>query len=401
MDKLPSAKDKIVIMTGGHLAQILNSERGIEGFRPVFFSSVLSKSPRAILKTLMKGGYLARDLKKSEKQVDVNRLKEIYCTYNAFWGSTQDNVNSLTRIIRKYVVNNIFSSNRIKSYCAQIESTNCFLDRHKPKRILLDSVFHPDSRIPMELSNMKDIKVDYIWHGFWQHIVYFDALGGDPRCKVLVDRVYTWGEQNERWLESVKWKGEQVRVGNPFARKYLDRAINKDKEKGTKRNILVLQYTPQNTDIKGLNANQYGYFVNMVEFLNNINDFNVRVKLHPGVWKKSYYERIMKHFSLKCDIRDDGPFEKHVDWADLVIGPVQSGAFLEVLAAHKIYYPVLMYPQSKMVNVKRGKVYETLGELKKDISEKNECNQSSMLHELISDQEFPNPARSLIESLLR
>ena len=24
----------------------------------------------------------------------------------------------------------------------------------------------------------------------------------------------------------------------------------------------------------------------------------------------------------------DGPFEKHVQWADIVIGPVQSGAYL-------------------------------------------------------------------------
>ena len=129
---------------------------------------------------------------------------------------------------------------------------------------------------------------------------------------------YTWGEQNERWLDAINWQGENVRVGNPFVQKYL-KMRESCKPKELPKNILVLQYTPQNTDIRGLNANQYGFFVDIVRRLKAIGDFNIRLKLHPGVWKKSYYEKIKAQYSLGCEIRDDGPFEKHLGWADIVI----------------------------------------------------------------------------------
>jgi hypothetical protein len=397
-----AAKEKVVIQTGGHLAQVLNAEYTKKSdFKPILFSSGLKKSPLTLLKSLIKGVYLSKDISHKSTKLNKEPLEKICEYYLTYWEQKKGSV-VVTRIIQNYVKKNIFYSDRIEDYCRLIDASFDFYNKHKPKKILLDSVFSAESRISMDIAKQNSIKVEYIWHGFWQHVIDFDALGGDVRSKVKVDRVYTWGAQNERWLDAIKWKGENVRVGNPFASKYVkqenDHSQNNTPKKG-KKNILLLQYTPMNTDVKGLNANQYGYFVDMVRYFNEQLDCSIRLKLHPGVWKKSYYEKIKDYFNLNCEIRDDGPFEKHVKWADLIIGPVQSGAFLEVLASGKYYYPVLLPPQAKMVDIKSGKVYQSLSELTKDLTQEKRYKQNQMLEDLISFSEFDNPAKSLINML--
>ena len=401
MKFLSKSKDKVVIFSGGHLAQTINKEYQKEmNFTPIFFSSGLNKSPIQTIKSLLKHTFLTRDLSISSNDINLSLLEGIYQNYMTFW--VQNKANVLETIIRNYIINNIFHTERIQDYCARIDSNFKFYNKHKPKKILVDSIFSAEARIAIEVAQQKSIKVEYIWHGFLQQIIYFDALGGDKRSGVLVDRVYSWGEQNERWLDAIKWTGSVVRVGNPFASIYIKtKKVKKEKPilVGKNKNVLLLQYTPHNTDFKGLNANQYGYFIDMVRFLSEEMKCNVRLKLHPGVWKKSYYEKIKTEFNLNCEIRDDSPFENHVEWADYVIGPVQSGAFLEVIAADKHYYPVSMQPKAKMVEIENGKVYGSLDELQQDIRANKKHIQSNMLESLISTKEFTNPAKTLIEQL--
>ncbi|MDC3234550.1 hypothetical protein OBB02_00725 [Candidatus Puniceispirillum sp.] len=389
-------RSKVLVMTGGHLSQTLSKFTKSENITPIYFSSVLTKRPREILLSIWRGSYLAKRLLAGIEEANNEAVQQIIDRYLKHWDGLNPDV--ITTIVRRHITKNIFTSKRIRFYTAQIHLTQRFLLRHQPKRVLLDSVFAAESRILMEIAKATGVKIDYIWHGYWMQIIGFDALGGDPRTQTLVDRVYTWGEQNERWLDAINWQGENVRVGNPFAQKYLKmRESNRSKE--LPKNILVLQYTPMNTDLRGLNANQYGFFVDIVRRLEAIGDFNIRLKLHPGVWKKSYYERIKDQYSLGCEIRNDGPFEKHIRWADIVIGPAHSGAYLEVLAANKPYYPVIMMPQSKMVHAKHTKFYEDLGLLIDDIRNSVLHDQDKALEELTSINQFPNPALALMDAL--
>ena len=388
-------RNKVLVITGGHLSQTLSKHPKSDKITPVYFSSVLTKRPREILLSIWRGSYLAKRLLASIETTNDEAVQEIIDRYLNHWNGS--NPDTLTMIVRRYITKNVFSSEKIRFYTAQIDLTKRFLLRHQPKRVLLDSIFAAGSRIPMEIAKGIGIKVDYIWHGYWMHIIHFDALGGDPRTKTLVDRVYTWGEQNERWLDAINWQGENVRVGNPFGQKYL-KARESGRSKELPKNILVLQYTPMNSDIRGLNANQYGFFVDVVRRLRVIGDFNIRLKLHPGVWKESYYERIKDQYSLSCEIRKDGPFEKHVQWADIVIGPAHSGAYLEVLAANKPYYPVIMLPQSKMVHDKHTKFYEDLGLLVNDIKGSVVHDQNEALEDLTSLSQFPSPALALMDA---
>lgn len=389
-------RSKVLVMTGGHLSQILSKYTKSENITPVYFSSVLTKRPREILLSIWRGSYLAKRLLADIEEANDEVVQQIIDRYLKHWDGRNPDV--ITTIVRRYITTNIFGSKRIRFYTAQIDLTQRFLIRHQPKRVLLDSVFAAESRILMEIAKSIGVKVDYIWHGYWMHIIGFDALGGDPRTQTLVDRVYTWGEQNERWLDAINWQGENVRVGNPFGQKYL-KMRESDRSKELPKNILVLQYTPMNSDIRGLNANQYGFVVDIVRRLKAIGNFNIRLKLHQGVWKKNYYERIKDQYSLGCEIRNDGPFEKHVEWADIVIGPVQSGAYLEVLTAQKPYYPVCMPPQSKMVHAKHTKFYADLGLLIDDIRNSVLHDQDKALEELTSINQIPNPASALMVAI--
>ena len=388
-------RNKVLVMTGGHLSQILSKHTKSNKITPVYFSSVLTKRPKDILLSIWRVSYLAKRLLAGVMKKNDEALQQIIDRYQNYWDGSDPDI--LATIVRRYVIKNVFNSERIRFYIAQIDLTQRFLRRHQPKRIILDSVFAADSRIPMEIAKGIGVKVDYIWHGYWMHIIGFDALGSDPRTDSLVDRVYTWGEQNERWLDAINWQGENVRVGNPFGQKYL-KMRESNRSKRLPKNILVLQYTPMNSDIRGLNANQYGFFVDIVRRLKEIGDFNIRLKLHQGVWKKSYYERIKDQYSLDCEIRNDGPFEKHVGWADTVIGPSHSGAYLEVLAAKKPYYPVIMMPQSKMLLGKHTKFYEDLGMIVDDIRDSVLHDQEKVLNELTSINKVPRPASALMDA---
>lgn len=390
-------RDKVLVVAGGHLSQTLSKYTKSNKIIPVYFSTALSNRPREILSTILRGSYLA----KKTYSVAVSRFhrdiaKTIADHYISNWERSEAEL--LTRIVRRYIKRNIFGTERLGFYVAQIDLMQSILNQHRPKRILIDSLLNAERRISMELAKDLGVKIDYIWHGYWQTIYNFDALGGDSRSQVLVDRVYSWGEQNERWLNATKWKGGIVRVGNPFSQKY-SKNRESDNVKKRPKNILVLQYTPGNQDIRGLNANQYGFFVDIVRRLDAIDDFNIRLKLHPGVTKKSYYSNIKDQYGLNCEIRNDSPFEKHVQWADIVIGPVQSGAHLEVLSVRKPYYSVIMSPHSKMVHAKHSNVYEDLGLLVDDIRDSVVHDQNKVLDELTSLNQFPNPALALMDAL--
>ena len=192
--------------------------------------------------------------------------------------------------------------------------------------------------------------MNYIWHSpLTPQNQKMDALGGDPRIEPLVDRNFSWGRINDQWLDRVGANQPRIRIGSPLIGHYREKAGHRlvaDMPSPSERNVLVLQYTPIVTDIRGLNSNIYAHFIDTIRLLRERGYKNIRLKLHPGRgrWKKSYFETIASHFGLQCKILKSDPFVECLKWADLVIGPAQTGAFFETLAAGKPYYPVLLEP---------------------------------------------------------
>jgi hypothetical protein len=319
----------------------------IEGFSgqdiyPVFSARWMPKTRQLIGHCFRRGVLLAAlpspRLTRQEKE-QVDRIRE---TLQFAAGTEHD---GLSKYIWDHVVRYVVNTGFLEETARNVKGAQRLLSRYRPGRLVVDGVKNPPGRILMELANLSGISVDYIWHApMAPHNIRFDALGCTPPANALVSRCLSWGQANDDWLKQIGSTVLATRVGNPILRRYTHRA-NVD---GTaaQKNVLLLQYSAIHVDIKTLNAVQYAYFVDAVRMLNARGHTNVRMKLHPGLWRVAYFEEIARTFGLNCTVHKDEPFQQMVEWADIAIGPVYSGAMMEVLAAGKDYYAMLIPPTS-------------------------------------------------------
>lgn len=254
--------------------------------------------------------------------------------------------------INRFVMTHFLESGKFEAIAQDVRQAEALMDTYHPNRIVVDGVRNPPPRVFVELAHSRGIPIDYYWHSPMNpQYLKFDALGGDPNIPHTVTRCLTWGTTNDTWLDLVHSHQPRIRVGSPQIDRYhnwKEAQPSKHQLLPTKTNVLVLQYAPINTDLKSLNTNLYSFFVDMMRGLQNLEFINVRYKLHPGPgrWKKSYFQDIACYFNFSCKILKKEPFDECVDWADVVIGPIQTGAFFETLAAGKPYLAILIPPHS-------------------------------------------------------
>ena len=136
-----------------------------------------------------------------------------------------------------------------------------------------------------------------------------------------------------------------------------------------------------------------------MKHLNEAGQYAVRFKLHPGLFKTSYYEMIKKRFNLQCEVCQSGSFVEHLAWADEVIGPASSGARLEALAAGKPYYAIQLKPHSHLISTYVKSCFESIAELLEAFDDSYTRNHPEITEELIGLSQFPNPAQALLNKL--
>ena len=289
-----------------------------------------------------------------------------------------------TEALRAFIAEHILDAGRFDVAAREVLTCQEIVDRLKPKRMLIDALENPTTRILCALAHQNEIPVDYTWHGVYIQALKSDLLGSDPREPAYVSRSLTWGEHNEWWLRAIGSPVEMKRIGHPYASK-----LRKKIRVQCWDRALVLQGAPGIHDIKGLHHNQYAYFVRIVRALTAQGMKDIRFKLHPGGWRAAYYDRIKGFFNLKCDVVVDGPFEDHVAWSDFVIGPTGSGAMAETLALGRPYFPVSLLPNGADSQVvKMFKSYENLDTLLEAL-ENRECpDLMEPAQKLLGDRKF-------------
>jgi len=313
--------------------------------------------------------------------------------------------------IHRFVKTHFLETGKFEAIAQGVCQAESLMDACRPDRIIVDGVRNPPPRIFVELAHGRGIPVDYYWHSPMNpQYLKFDALGGDPNTPPMVTRCLTWGKTNDTWLDLVHSHQPRVRVGSPQIDRYSHwktAPSSGERLVPAKTNVLVLQYAPINSDMKSLNANLYGFFIDMVRSLRGLGYTNVRYKLHPGPgrWKKSYFQEIADFFGLDCEILKTEPYSECVDWADIVIGPAQTGAFLETLAAGKPYYAIIIPPHSYETSCYEdypvmGSVAEICQALQdQTIMEDGETQGATLLENMYSTKEFPSPCTRFWEVL--
>jgi hypothetical protein len=267
------------------------------------------------------------------------------------------------------------------------------IDSYRPAGISTDGMQNTFIQNFLERAMQQEIKTISTWHAPLIHYYKLEIFGCDQRIPRLVDTVLTWGIADEGWLKAIGAQSAQKRAGHILSSHLLDIKSAQNILPKQIKNVLVLQYTPQYDDFETLSSVEYEFFVSIMTSLTRANIENIIFKLHPGHNKVDYYETIVAEYGFKCQIVATGPFKEYVKWADVVIGPAFSGTMLEVIAAGKVHLPVLLPPHPIDMRVfKNGTVFENLDDVTTALRSRQFPNQTGLLKDFCSLDEFKDPA---------
>ena len=298
--------------------------------------------------------------------------------------------------VRRHVQERILKPGRLNRAAVEVNWGKRLLERHRPGHILTDGLQNPTTNTILELAKDRAIPASACWHGPFVQDVKLEIFGSDPRVEPLVERCLTWGRVNEDWLDSISARTAKVRVGNLAAARFRDTVRAPE----NRRHALLLQYAVTYNDFATVTSTEYQYFVEVVQILRDLKYREIRFKLHPGAPKGRYYERIAERFGLECQIFETGSFEDFVAWSDIVVGPVVSGAMLEVMAAGRPYYPVLLSPHAVNTSYLGScTVYGDFKALRQALESGQPPECGACLNDFTSIDEFSDPAARTWQAL--
>jgi hypothetical protein len=352
------------------------------GVQLVVHARAYPKSPSMMLRLIRHGFLLARPAQPKLNAAEAARVEAVAARLTGEWRKNPEH--SIAEGLREYVRREIISTGRLVEMAREAKAAKQFLRRFNPDRLVVDGVKNPPHYVYVECCAASGIPIDYIWHSpLAPQNLKLDALGCDPRIECQVSRFLSWGEVNELWLRRIgATVPETVRVGNPILSKYNGRRGRSAYQSAdpAHRRALVVQHTTVLSDLKGLLSHQYYQFVHAVRELTRLGYGTVVVKLHPGMQRGcEIYEAIGRVFGLKCDIRRYGSFERFVNEADVVVGPLVSGSALEVASSGSDFLAFFLSPTTFDENYYRGiaNIHRDLADLGSALAERRflDCQQ--------------------------
>lgn len=353
------------------------------------------RDPKWMLRSISNGvlpvGYRQPKL----SSTDLNELGEIRQVFEKAPASAPSSHAFMTA----FAAEEILASGELERLAVETVSARRLLEVYEPQDILTDSLLNPVSGIVIDVAREMGIPVTVMLHAHYIQNLKFERLGCDPRVGTQADRFFSWGPITENWLRETGATAVPVRTGNPISGKFTSKPRT---AKSKQDNVLLLQYTIAYSDLGAWPHHEYEFFVDMLGALNDLGYANVRLRLHPGVPKYGYYREITDHFGLTCEVNDNGPFDEQIEWADFVIGPVISGAMLEVIASGKRYYPVLMQPSAVDKSHLDGlECYFSSKEVTDAIVNGSSRKAAEILEAFTSASTHPHPAASIWQAIER
>lgn len=296
---------------------------------------------------------------------------------------------------QNFIRDKIIASGQLQNTALEIKSYERLLDRHKISHIVVGDAENKTCRLLLELAFKKNIQGDELLNGMFVTDEYRDARSGNSVHPPYVKRLLSWGEQNEHWLASRNRTMPTVRTGYP-ALGIVKREFPATQILGG--NALILPVSMEG--IKALNTNIFSTLVETVKGLENLGYQSIRIKVHSGHPVEAYYRDVADYFTLNCEIYQAGGLAKHIDWADIVVGPIDSGAFVETMATGTPYYPMWMRPSSLRKKYFGPVIpFETVPELIDAVRQKNYPEPREFLEYFCSADSIPNASTRVWEVL--
>jgi hypothetical protein len=360
--------------------------------RPVLFAQHHQKSLGFLFYCLRLGITLVHPSRKRLNNRDQNSVNEIINNLKANWESSRSGADE---VCRQFVLNHVLSEQRLFTKAAKVRQMEQLFSDAYLDRIIVGDAESDLSQLLLGLAAKNSVPVDEFFNGMFMENQRYDARSGDDYRSGLVGRLLSWGKQNEQWWRAVGGSVEIARIGYPAFE-----SIKKfpRRNESTSRNVLVLPIAVDRSDILGLRSNIFTTLVDTVLALKASGYKSIRIKLHHGTINKHYYEDLVQYFGLDCKIIQDGIVVDQLDWADLVIGPVNSGALLESLAAEVPYYPIVMTPTSlRDEHFGPIHVYRSVADMITEIKAGIQPNYEEILEYFCSTHSIPNAAKRFWE----
>jgi hypothetical protein len=394
---------RVLILVNSNICEPLISNFEGGGLRPVFLARTVPRKWNVLWHCLRTGVLLAMRREVALSRKDDESLIAIHAAIKEAWNRA---VAADERFVRSYVQKRILDLGKLREQAAEVLSAKNLVRRYNPRRLVVDGVQVSSQRVYIELMRTRGAEVDYIWHSPYSPIYLKpDALVGDNRSPPLVTRCLSWGRLNDCWLDGVGAKQPRIRVGSPIGDRYRGNGAGRNPDirgaSADRGNFLVLQYGPQVTDLKGLNSNIYEHFVDCVRALPELGYPNIIMKLHPGQgrWKESYFEEIREFYGLECKVMKFEPYAKCLEWADVVAGPLMTGALFETLAAGKPYYAFLMPPHGMDLDYYRYPHVSSVDEFIDALKRNAPGDAALALEDTYSNDQFKNSSKCFWEVL--
>ncbi|MCZ6848124.1 MAG: hypothetical protein O7F75_04670 [Alphaproteobacteria bacterium] len=391
-----SAKRILVFPVGAMQKGLLHSFDRVR-VRPVFPAERMPKGPGFLWFCLRRGiSLVSLGGERRLSGNDERALRAIVDTLEKAWSAP---VRGFDRVLRAYLRHEVIAAGRLHAMARQVNGAHAFFKRNPGLHRIVSSgcALNPETRIYVEIGRNMGVPADGILHGMRFSRFTYDTLCGDRFGKPILSRFLALGSQNQNWLKSIGSPIASVCTGHPGYGTF-SRAAAVPAGKDAK--ILFLPCMTEEEDYTVFTADCHEDLVHKLKALQHLGYRNIVTKLHPGTQNVAYYKKIFAYFDLPGRLAHGGNFPAHVDWADLVIGPVWSSSLLEVTAAGKPYLPVLLPRSIADANLlKPFKLIRTMADFRSAMENGLDQDRDAILEACFSHPRIPDPAARIWQIL--
>jgi hypothetical protein len=245
---------------------------------------------------------------------------------------------------RSFVRENLIATGWLQAQAREVTRYQRLFRHNRVARVVIGDATNVTCRMIADTARQASVPVDEMLNGMFLTPQRYDARTGDSHGASAIDGLLSRGLGDERWLKRTEADLPFRRVGYPALKA---KGMGMLRPKAHKR-ALVLPIYADGDDALAVQGYVFSHLVSVVDSLRRFGCDEIRVKLHAGPPNLPYYRDLMATLGLKADLYKDNALAMHIDWADFVTGPVNSGSFLETLALGKPYYP--FQPQPSLID---------------------------------------------------
>ncbi|MCC7016141.1 MAG: hypothetical protein IT564_02925 [Rhodospirillales bacterium] len=237
-----------------------------------------------------------------------------------------------------FILHRILAAGRLERRALEVKRYLKLFRRHRFARVVVGDATNGFCRMIADCARAAGVATDELPNGMFVTRQRYDARLGDGAAAPAIQRELSWGPLTDRWLETTGVRVPRVTVGYPA----LD-GLRRPVAPVRFERALILPIYADADDAMAFTSNIFG---SLVEVTRALRDFGcqVRVKVHVGPQNLAYYTDVIRQAGIGVPVFKDNLFDRHLEWADFVVGPVNSGAFVETLAAGKPYFPICPSP---------------------------------------------------------